>query len=103
MEIALVHKHYSEEHLQEVMAEMETLGAPVIRAIWSDCHALWLAVEGCHRIRAAKVLGLEVVIDDVSDCETILIEEDGCQVERSVAELLEELQDSAPKTEIVSL
>ncbi|NBK25823.1 MAG: hypothetical protein EOM68_27890 [Spirochaetia bacterium] len=102
MEIALVHKHYSETHLSDVMAEMQTLGAPAIRAIWSECYGLWLAVEGCHRIRAAKALGLEVVIDDVSDDETVTIEQDGEQVELAVEDLLEELQDNAPRTEIIS-
>jgi hypothetical protein len=58
MQIALLHKHYNGNHLEAVKTEMQNLGAPVIRAIWSETYGMWMAVEGCHRIRAAKDLGL---------------------------------------------
>lgn len=101
MTIALLHKHYSEEHLAEVMEQMKELGAPTVRAIWSDLYGLWLAVEGCHRIRAAVELGEEVEIVDVSGEESIEIQEDGEMVSCKVEELLEELNDNAPYTEII--
>jgi len=100
--IALLHKHYSEEHLAEVMEQMEELGAPVIRAIWSELYGMWLAVEGCHRIRAAVELGEEVEIEDISEEETIEVQEDGEMVTRRVEELLEELTDNAPYTAIIN-
>jgi hypothetical protein len=101
MTIALLHKHYSEEHLAEVMEQMKELGAPTVRAIWSDLYGLWLAVEGCHRIRAAVELGEKVEIVDVSGEESIEIQEDGEMVSCKVEELLEELNDNAPYTEII--
>jgi len=103
MTIALVHRHYTEKHLEEVMSEMEVLGEPTIKAIWSELYGMWLAVEGCHRIRAAKELSLNVEIDDISNEESVEIEEDGELVSRLVSELLEELSDNAPSTEIVNL
>ena len=102
MTIALLHKHYTEKHLEEVATEMTTLGAPTIKAIWSDLYGMWLAVEGCHRIRAAKQLGFEPVIDDISNDETVTMEIDGEDTEVLVQDSLEELTDNAPKTEIIS-
>ncbi len=65
MNIALVHDDYDTAHLAEVKADMATMGAPVIRAIWMDDYDMWAALEGCHRIRAAKELGFVPVIDPV--------------------------------------
>ena len=69
MKVALVHSHYSEQHLQEVISEMRTLGAPAIHAVWMECYGHWAALEGCHRIRAAKALGLtpKIIEVDYSD------------------------------------
>lgn len=102
MTIALFHKHYTEKHMAEVMVEMENLGSPTIRAIWSDLYGMWLAVEGCHRIRAAKELGLEPIIEDISNDETVAIEIDGENAEVSVQNLFEELTDNAPRTAIIN-
>lgn len=65
MKIALVHNHYSEQHLAEVIEQMRNLGAPRIKAVWMECYDMWAAIEGCHRIRAAKALGLTPVIDEI--------------------------------------
>lgn len=100
--IALYHKSYNQEHLDEVKAEMETLGAPTIKAIWSECYGLWLAIEGCHRIRAAKELGLTVTIEDVSEDETALVQVDGEEIEMAIADLTQELTDSASRTLVVT-
>ena len=102
MSIALYHKHYNAEHLEVVKKEMEVMGAPEIRAIWSEMYGLWMAVEGCHRIRAAKELGLEPVIIDISEDETAMIQYDGDDIEVDVADLAEELTDNACKTEIIN-
>lgn len=101
-QIALLHKHYDQQHLEAVKAEMTTLGAPSVRAIWSEMYGLWLAVEGSHRLRAAADLGLDPIIIDVSDDETVVIEVDGYDEEVAVLDLLEELQDNAPHTEILT-
>lgn len=65
MKIALVHNDYSERHLAEVIEEMKTLGSPTIKAVWMECYGHWAALEGCHRIRAAKALGLVPEIEEV--------------------------------------
>jgi hypothetical protein len=69
MKIALVHNHFSPEHLAEVIEQMKTLGAPKIHAVWMECYDHYAALEGCHRIRAAKELGLtpEIIEVDYSD------------------------------------
>jgi len=69
MKIALVHDHYDDQHLDAVIAEMRALGAPSIHAVWMDCYDCYAALEGCHRIRAAKALGLvpEIIEVEYSD------------------------------------
>lgn len=69
MRIALVHSHYNEQHLAEVMGQMKTMGAPAIHAVWMECYGHWAALEGCHRLRAAAELGLtpEIIEVDYSD------------------------------------
>lgn len=86
MDIALVHAHFDADHLEAVKAEMQTRGAPVIRAVWMEVYGTWVALEGCHRIRAAHALGLTPVIDEVeySDELTNLGEEDGDEWQISV-------------------
>lgn len=98
MNIALVHAHYSEEHLEEVKSEMATLGAPKIHAVWIECYNLYAALEGCHRIRAAKELGLtpEIIEVEYSDemCSTVL----GYDGEEDYA--ISEICDNSYKAEI---
>lgn len=86
MDIALIHAHFDAKHLEAVKAEMQTLGAPVIRAVWMECYNVWVALEGCHRIRAAAALGLVPAIDEVeySDDITTLGEDDGDEWQISV-------------------
>jgi hypothetical protein len=75
MRIALVHSHYDKDHLKDVKTQMLVLGAPVIHAVWMECYGHWVALEGCHRLRAAAELGLapEIIEVDYSDdlCSTI--------------------------------
>lgn len=76
MQIALLHDHYDDAHLDAVKSEMLKMGAPVIKAVWMDCYDCYAALEGCHRIRAAKSLGIVPVIDaidydDVCDVEAV--------------------------------
>jgi hypothetical protein len=65
MKIALVAKHFDSKKLEAVKQQMETLGTPSIHAVYIECHDMYAALEGCHRIRAAKELGLTPVIIDV--------------------------------------
>lgn len=102
MDISLYHDHYDAQHLTEVKAQMQTLGTPQIRAIRDDVHGLWLAVEGCHRLRAAQELGLTPNIIDISDDEKVTIQDDGDDVEVSVSELTAELISTAHRRQYLS-
>ena len=57
MTIILLHKHYDQQHLAEVTQQMRELGAPSIRGIHDISNGTFIALEGCHRVRAAKELG----------------------------------------------
>lgn len=65
MQVALIHKHFDATHLEAVKAEMASLGAPTIKAVWMECWGIWAALEGCHRLRAAHALGLVPEIEEV--------------------------------------
>lgn len=71
MKIALAHSHYDVNHLKAVKAEMGTLGAPVIKAVWMDVYGHFAAIEGCHRLLAAQALGLTPIIDEVEYSDEI--------------------------------
>lgn len=102
MTIALYHKHYDENHLAEVKEIMKVKGAPVIRAIWSDIYGMWMAIEGCHRIRAAKELGIIPVIKDISKQKHVTLQSDGYNTKVSVSSLLKDLTESAYKCEVIN-
>ena len=72
MRIALLHTHHSKEHLAAVKEEMRTLGAPEIHAVWMEVYGHWVALEGCHRIRAAKELDLTPEIIEVEYTDEML-------------------------------
>jgi len=101
MRITLYHNHYNEQHLEAVKAEMETLGAPTIRCIWSEIYEMWMAVEGCHRLRAAAALGITPVVQDITNDETATIQIDEEDTAVNVADLAEELQGAAWKAESI--
>lgn len=79
MYIALAHKQYDKDHLAEIKDEMLVKGAPVIRAVWMECYDCYVALEGCHRIRAAKELDLIPVIDELNydDIKELPMNSDG--------------------------
>jgi hypothetical protein len=77
MTIALFHRHYDEQHLQQVMQQMQTLGAPTIKAVWMENYQHWVALEGTHRILAAKMLGITPIIDDVDYDDSTFTADDG--------------------------
>jgi hypothetical protein len=101
MRINLLHKHYSEEHLQKVVAEMKKQGAPKIRAIWSETYGEWMAVEGCHRLRAAAQLGLTPTVVDISNNKFATIQSDGESVKVKVSKLTEELESDLWRSEVI--
>jgi hypothetical protein len=94
MKIALVHNHYDPDHLAEVIEEMKTLGAPVIKAVWMEVYNHWAALEGCHRIRAAKALGLVPEIEEVEYSDELV---EGMQDDVTV----EQIADSSRESEVV--
>lgn len=96
--IALLHPQYNPQHLEEVKAEMTKRGAPVIRCIWSEHYGVWLAIEGCHRLRAAKQLGLTPIIKDISGQKTVRYQYDGESIRRGVKNLFRELQSDVWRT-----
>lgn len=101
MEIALLHTHYNEDHLEIVKDKMIKLGAPKIRAIWSEAYGMWMAVEGCHRLRAAQALGVSPIIVDVSEKKTLTVQVDGENVKVKVSDLTEELSDNVWRTDTI--
>jgi hypothetical protein len=78
MRVALMHKHYDEEKLKRVIEEMKVLGAPKIKAVWMEVYGCWAALEGCHRLRAAKVLGFTPEIEEIDYDEDVTLESIGC-------------------------
>ena len=69
MNIYAIHAPFAEK-LANVMAEMETLGAPTLRVV--DCGDHFMALEGSHRLAAAHALGLEptlIVFDQDDDLD----------------------------------
>lgn len=71
MQIIPPHAYFDAEHLERVKDEMAVLGAPRIKAVWVESHGAWVALEGCHRIRAAAALGLVPEIDEVEWSDTM--------------------------------
>lgn len=57
-----LHDHYSPAHLVDVVERMRVLGRPRIRAYFDRAYGVWFALEGTHRLRAAKALGLVPVL-----------------------------------------
>jgi len=102
MQIALLHKHYTEQQLSQVKAIMAKRGTPTIRATWSEVYGMWMAFEGCHRIRAAKELGLIPIIKDISQQKYARIQQDGCNIRVNVAKFAAEMEDDLWKADYIS-
>ena len=102
MNIALLHDHYDEDHLRKMIDYMGDHGVPpVIKAVWMECYNFWAALEGCHRIRAAKVLGLPVIIDEIdySDAPLSSIGITDIDYDYTVSEIV----DDAHRREIITI
>jgi len=76
-------------HLNDVIEQMRTMGAPVIRCFYNDGEGVYMAAEGCHRIEAAHRLGLTPVLDvmDIGDIDADADENP------APADILEEMGD----------
>ena len=61
------------ERLEKVTAQMQTLGAPVIRVV--DCGDYYMALEGSHRIAAAHALEMEPTLAVIAQDDEIDISE----------------------------
>lgn len=57
-----LHAHYSPEHLQHVIRETQRRGPPHIRAHLDTETGAWFALEGTHRLMAARHLHLVPVM-----------------------------------------
>ena len=73
MRVYLLHEHYDVAHLEAVKDQMAILGAPVIRAVYVARVDAWVALEGCHRLRAAHDLGITPEIEEVEYSEDALV------------------------------
>lgn len=95
--IALVQDSYNEQHLRHVVEQMRKLGAPTIMAVWVECYDGWVALEGCHRLRAAAALRLTPIISpvDYDDEESttlanLLQDYDGDNKDITVADIVDD-------------
>ena len=95
MLIVLLHPQYDDEHLQQVIAEMQIKGAPVIRCIWSKNYSCYFAVEGCHRLRAAAALNINPIIKDISAQKTATIQLEQKNKKVFVKNFLAEMEEDA--------
>jgi len=86
MKVILAHDHFDQEHLDEVVAEMKVLGAPTIRVYETEIHNTYQAVEGCHRLRACEILGIEPNIIEL-DVDTLIEDVEGLDYEGSCNDL----------------
>jgi len=65
------------DHLDEVVGEMRRMGSPTIRVV--DCSDFLVAIEGCHRIEAARILGIPVNLDILAQDD--LVEADSIDID----------------------
>jgi len=87
------------DHLEHVAMEMDRLGSPRIRAIWSSVHGVWFAAEGSHRIAAAsKKEMVPIIIDITGEGAKVQREEEETEMTASELEdwLFSDFED-APK------
>lgn len=95
--IALFHNHFDETHLANVKADMASLGAPEIRCFKDNANGIWIAFEGCHRIRAAKELNIIPTIIQVEYDSEIEIQMDDELQTVLVSDLLDSINISDSK------
>jgi len=84
--IVLYHNHYNKEHLEHVKKIMLKRGTPVIRCFYDNINGIWFAVEGCHRLRAAKALNLTPIVKDITNQKTLTYQHDGDNIKVKLSE-----------------
>lgn len=57
-----LHAYFSQARLDQVVEKMRELGPPRIRAHRDAQSGTWFALEGTHRLRAAKLLGVAPIM-----------------------------------------
>lgn len=67
--VILAHNHFDADHLEAVKADMAVMGTPTIRVIDGGDH--YIAIEGCHRLRAAEATDTAVCLEVLDEDETI--------------------------------
>ena len=77
MKVALLHDHYDTTKLDAVIADMKVMGIPTIKAVWSEAYDMWVALEGCHRLRAAQSLGITPDIEEVEYSDEVITMDSG--------------------------
>ena len=53
-----------EEHLKEVESYMLENGTPVIKVVFDESAGVYVALEGSHRLHAAKALGITPIFEE---------------------------------------
>ncbi len=102
MKVILLHSYFDPLHLDEVREEMRRRGAPRIRGFWSTTYNMWMAIEGCHRLRAAKELGLTPTMKDISGQRYVTYQRDGENVKVRTTALIEELTATAWQSDVIN-
>ena len=59
-----------------------------------DCYGHWAALEGCHRVRAAKALGLTPIIEEIEYSEDVTLDDVGCDQSGDGCTIAEVCDDS---------
>ena len=99
MKLILAHNHYEADHLAEVAEEMTALGAPTIKAVWMEAYGAWMALEGCHRIRAAHAAGIAPEIDEVEYDADLNLQDLGLDYEDPTT--IEQMAEGAHRREMI--
>ncbi len=99
MKVILAHNHYQADRLAEVVEQMKTLGAPVVKAVWLEAYGAWVALEGCHRLRAAAAAGITPEINAVEYDADINLQDLGLDYDDPIT--IEQICDSAHRREML--
>lgn len=62
MIVVPLHKYFSPARLAMVIGKMRSMGPPRIRAYFDAASRAWFSLEGTHRLRAAKLLGVAPIM-----------------------------------------
>jgi hypothetical protein len=83
----------SQEHLNEVIELMKGMGSPTIRCVNYD--SALIALEGSHRLEAARQLGIDVNVEIMDEDEMMEHDHEGLDSPASVADILNQYDMTA--------